>query len=246
MSRLQFECRKYSNLLAIIAGLMSLPTAFISAPAYAGLRNASFETGDFTGWSTTGNTSIQTASFGSQPTQGNFQALVSTTADGTTATPGELEDFLGLEPFSLDHINGAIFSGSALKQEFSAVAGQTLTFSWNFLTNETSQSSEFNGFAFVNINSTEKLADTYSTLIPSNTSFVSETGYRTFSYTIPTTGNYSLGIGVATVGDSFGGFGILVDNATLVPESGSILGLVAVGAMTIGYILKRGKQEHYQ
>lgn len=242
MSRLH-ECRKYSTLLAITAGLISLPTAFISAPAYAGLRNGSFETGDFTGWSTSGNTSIQTASFGSQPTQGNFQALVSTTADGLTATPGELEDFLGLEPFSLDDINGPIFSGSALQQEFSAVAGQTLSFSWNFLTNEASQSPNFNGFAFVKINSTQRLADTFSTLIPSSTSFVSETGYRSFSYTIPTTGNYSLGIGVATVGDAFGGFGILVDNAALVPESGSVVGLVAIGAASLGYTLRRRKHK---
>ncbi|MBD2502147.1 hypothetical protein [Anabaena azotica] len=237
------ECR-YSTLIAITSALISLPTAFITAPAYAGLRNGSFETGDFTGWNTTGNTSIQTANFGSQPTQGNFQALVSTTADGVTATPGELEDFLGVEPFSLDNINGPIFSGSAIKQEFSAVAGQTLTFSWNFLTNEASQSSNFNGFAFVKINSTEKIADTFSTLIPSNTTFVSETGYRTFSYTIPTTGNYSLDIGVATVGDAFGGFGILVDNATLVPESGSIIGLIAIGAASVGYTLKLKKQKY--
>ncbi|MBD2440585.1 PEP-CTERM sorting domain-containing protein [Nostoc sp. FACHB-110] len=241
------ECRNYSTLLAITAGLISLPTAFISAPAYAGLRNGSFETGDFTGWSTTGNTSIKTASFGSQPKQGNFQALVSTTADGRTATPGELEDFLGLEPFSLDNINGPIFSGSALQQEFSAVAGQTLSFNWNFLTNEASQSPNFNGFAFVKINkSTQKLADTFSTLIPSSTFFVSETGYRTFSYTIPTTGNYSLGIGVATVGDAFGGFGILVDNAALVPEPGSVVGLVAIASASLGNTLRRRKKKHYK
>ncbi|MBE9005452.1 PEP-CTERM sorting domain-containing protein [Fortiea sp. LEGE XX443] len=237
MSRFQF------NLLAIAVALISVPTILTSAPAHAALLNGGFENGNFTDWLTVGNTSIQTADFGSNPTEGNFQALISTTADGITATPGELEDFLGLAPFSLDDINGPIFSGSAIQQEFSAVAGQTLSFGWNFLTNEASQSPSFNGFAFVNIDSLERLADTFSTLIPSSTTFLSETGYQTFSYTIPTTGTYSLGIGVATVGDSFGSFGVLVDNAAVVPESDSVVGVLAVGALSFGYMLRRRQKK---
>lgn len=233
MSRFQ------SDLLAIALGIISIPTVFISAPANAALLNGSFETSDFTNWSTIGNTSIETSSFGSEPTEGNFQALVSTTADGLTALPSQLEDFLGLAPFTLDEINGAIFSGSAIQQEFFAVAGQTLSFDWNFLTNEASQSPDFNGFAFVNINSLERLADTFSTLFPSSTAFVNETGYRSFNYTIPTTGTYSVGIGVATVGDPFGNFGILVDNAAVVPESESVGAILAFSVVSFGYTLRR-------
>ena len=40
--------------------------------------NGSFGTGDFTGWSTIGNTSVVTSDFGINPTDGTFQAFIST------------------------------------------------------------------------------------------------------------------------------------------------------------------------
>ena len=40
--------------------------------------NPGFESGNFSGWSTLGNTSIVGSSFGSGPTQGTYQALLST------------------------------------------------------------------------------------------------------------------------------------------------------------------------
>jgi hypothetical protein len=40
--------------------------------------NGSFGTGDFTGWSTIGNTSIVTSDVGISSTNGPFQALIST------------------------------------------------------------------------------------------------------------------------------------------------------------------------
>ena len=42
------------------------------------LINGSFSTGDFNGFSTIGNTSIQTGAFGINPTNGPYQALIST------------------------------------------------------------------------------------------------------------------------------------------------------------------------
>jgi hypothetical protein len=40
--------------------------------------NGSFGTGDFTGWSTIGNTSVVSSSFGISPSSGNFEAFLST------------------------------------------------------------------------------------------------------------------------------------------------------------------------
>jgi hypothetical protein len=40
--------------------------------------NGSFGTGDFSGWSTIGNTSIVTSSFGVEPANGPYQAFLST------------------------------------------------------------------------------------------------------------------------------------------------------------------------
>jgi hypothetical protein len=42
------------------------------------LTNGLFSTGDYSGWSTFGNTTIQTSAFGISPTNGTFQALIST------------------------------------------------------------------------------------------------------------------------------------------------------------------------
>ena len=42
------------------------------------LTNGGFETGNFFGWSTVGNARIETAAFGTGPTEGVFQALLST------------------------------------------------------------------------------------------------------------------------------------------------------------------------
>jgi hypothetical protein len=42
--------------------------------------NGSFGTGDFTGWSTIGNTSVVTSQFGVSPVNGSFQALLSTSS----------------------------------------------------------------------------------------------------------------------------------------------------------------------
>ncbi|MEW6498431.1 MAG: SdrD B-like domain-containing protein, partial [Cyanobacteriota bacterium] len=40
------------------------------------VTNGNFETGNFTSWTTLGNTSIQTSTYGTTPTQGTYQALI--------------------------------------------------------------------------------------------------------------------------------------------------------------------------
>ncbi len=42
------------------------------------LANGMFSTGDFSGWSTIGDTSVVTSSFGIPPTNGTYQALIGT------------------------------------------------------------------------------------------------------------------------------------------------------------------------
>ncbi|GAB1541260.1 hypothetical protein NUACC21_39310 [Scytonema sp. NUACC21] len=177
------------------------------------LANGGFETNDFTGWTTIGSTSIETSEFGSDPREGTFQALLST--GDATFSDEVIEAFLGLEPGSLDNFgNGDAIEGSAIQQTFTAEAGDILTFDWNFLTNEKAQVFPFNDFAFVSINALSELADTRlpSTVISSTTQFFEETGFQTFSFTIPTTGTYILGIGVVDVGDSTIESGLLIDN----------------------------------
>ena len=78
--------------------------------------NGGFETGDFTGWSTLGDTGVQTSAFGSNPTLGIYQTLLTTinsVTDGDPSFSGSdavsssiLEAFLGLSPGYLDTLGG--------------------------------------------------------------------------------------------------------------------------------------------
>jgi hypothetical protein len=181
------------------------------------IENGSFEA-NFTGWATTGNATIQTSSFGVAPTDGTQQALLS--SGGNTVSDSSLEAFLGLSSGSLDGLgNGNATQGSAIRQTFTANAGEVINFNWNFLTDEFTPTF-FNDFSFVAITPVAgaiELADTNSSFVSAlGTGFFEQTGYQSFSFTIPTSGTYVLGLGVVDVSDTVVDSGLLVDNVTLV------------------------------
>ena len=238
---------KHSTLTAFLVNLMSLAGLFGGSPSNAASINGGFETGDFTGWSRIGDTSIQTAnSFVSSPTEGVFEAFLSTASvaddnfnfSGTDAVPNsDLEAFLELESGSLNNFGKVgVFptkEGAAIKQTFTANAGSILSFDYNFLTDEYPQSEYYNSFAFIVLNtSTNKLADTFSNLNSSSTFFNQETGFGSFSTRLPTSGTYTLGLGIVDRGEAFSS-GLLVDNIqiTPIPEPSSMLGLLALAAL---------------
>ncbi len=229
-------------------------TPFPRPSTNATLINGGFETGDFTGWTTLGEISIETSAFGTGPTEGTSQASLSTA--GAAFAGSIIEEFLGLDPGSLDQLGasldvlpfpgGVASQGSAIRQTFTANAGDILTFDWNFLTNETASFIPLNDFSFVSISSLSALGTTFPPAGPlSMTQFFQETGFQPFSFTIPTTGTYTLGIGVTDWRDTTKDSVLLVDNVQLasVPEPTSTLGLLAFGALGAGSVLKR-KQRH--
>jgi hypothetical protein len=247
--------------------------------AWAATLNGGFEDG-FKGWETIGDYRIETSAFGSGPVEGKAEAFLSTAFQevvgidknfnpiiGGNAVPvtfisgfPSLEEFLGLSTFlgdnSLDSIATANpIEGSAIKQTFTAEAGQTFLFSWNFLTNESVAQAavddftypDFNDFAFVSIQSDSSnqlfsLADTVSNFINSSTNFSSETEFNQFSYTIPTTGTYTVGIGVVDVGEATRISGLLIDNVETVPEPSSALVMLVGGALGTASIRMRSKK----
>lgn len=238
---------KHSTLTAWLVSLMSWSSLLGASPSYAVSINGGFETSNFTGWSRIGDTSIQTAnSFGSSPTEGVFEAFLSTASvaddnfnfSGTDAVPSsDVEAFLGLEPGSLNNLGNRdvfpVIEGAAIKQAFAANAGDILSFDYNFLTDEYPQSEYYNSFAFIVLNtSTNELADTFSNLNPSSTFFNQETGFQSFSTVLPTSGTYTLGLGIVDRGEAFSS-GLLVDNVqtTSIPEPSSTLGVLAFAAL---------------
>lgn len=185
------------------------------------IQNGGFETNTFSGWGTIGDTSIETDELGVSPSEGNFQALIKTGASdsGNSVRDSDLEEFLDLTPGVLDLLgNGDVTEGSAIKQTFTADAGDILTLDWNFLTNQATPNETFNDFAFVSLTPlTLELADTTSplfveTLVPD---FSEETGYETISIGIAESGTYTLSFGVVDVGDETVDSGLLVDNVEI-------------------------------
>ncbi|MEQ8995340.1 MAG: PEP-CTERM sorting domain-containing protein [Coleofasciculus sp. B1-GNL1-01] len=233
---------KLSAFAASFVSLVGFSTLFGVESSYASIVNGGFETGNFDGWQTLGDTSIETSAFGSGPKEGDFQALLRT----SSINDFQLESFLGLPSGSLDALgNGDATEGSAIKQTFTAKAGQVVKFHWNFLTDELDFDDDpfsFNDFAFVSLTSLNELGDTSLSFMNSLTEFSDETGFEEFSYVIPTTGTYSLGIGVTDVDNRIFESGLLVDKVAVTPEPASVLGLLAVSVLGAGSAFKRKQQ----
>jgi hypothetical protein len=200
----------------------------------------------FLNWDTTGITSIFGGLAGG-PTEGGAQARIETGDMSTAAVSATaLETFLGIGTGSLAGLgHGTPTTGSAIKQSVSANAGDVLSFEWNFLTDE-GPSTRFNDFSFVTFLALDTLGDVNSsTFIELNDEFADHTGFRTFSATIPSSGIYTLGLGVVHVGDEEISSGLLVDNIVLaggnstVPEPGTLL---LFGSGLVAFVFWRGRQ----
>jgi hypothetical protein len=213
--------------------VIMLTLAVLPNIASADVTNGGFETGDFTGWSTIGVASIETAAYGAGPTEGSYQALV-ISEDGSLVSDSTIETFLGLAAGTLDGlIDDDATAGSAIKQTITASAGDMLTFDWNFLTDE--MVGTVPDFTFVSIVSgtSEILADVgSSTFVSSATTFSNETGFTMFTYTFPTSGTFTLGFGVMHAWDNEVDSGLLLDNVTIIPEPTTIC-LLGLGALSL-------------
>ncbi len=159
-----------------------------------------------------------------------------------------LDTVLGLAGYPTDSLlNYGSVGGSVITTEITVKAGDTLSFAWNFLTNELIDPNlTQNDFAFFTVVPTvspitptvNQLADTTSTFVPSTTmSFQAETGFNTETVTFTSAGTFTLGFGVVDVGDFAGASGLLVDNITLAGQSKGIA-LTAGTSLTLDQLTK--------
>ena len=187
------------------------------------ILNFGFENNSFENWATIGNASIQDKDFGVSPLEGKYNALITTHAAAVTGassepvTPNDLSSFSQLTIDELNTINpnaSLVTEGSAIKTTFNANIGDTVSISWNFLTEETAGGEGgMNDFAFFVLDSPGVLVEfTSSVFTDSNSIFPSETGYKEATLNIEADGEHTLTIGITNVFDTRFGSGLLIDN----------------------------------
>jgi hypothetical protein len=225
-------------------------TAFFCTTGQAALVNGGFENG-LSGWTTLGDASTQAGA-----PQGNARLLLTnadTFSDEVDASglplgpfnrsgnspllvgvPGGLEQQAGFAIGAFDPVGDFAQEGSLAMQSFSAAAGDTLSFLWNFGTRDT-----FADFAFVAIDGLViRLGGVPEALLTGSGDHLLETGFQTFSFQFNTSGLHSLVFGVVDVGDTAIMSSLSVDQVQLrsnsVPEPQSLaLMLMALGLMAL-------------
>jgi len=224
-------------------------------PVSAQVINPSFEDSpDFNGWGTTGSAQIVTASFGKTPPDLLNQALIDNDLTNGSVLVGTLEAALNLSSGTLAGLGqGTVTDGSAFQQTFTTLTPSVVSFRWDFLTSEDPNFSPNNDFAFVTINGNvttlAQFADATITLPfdpsnplppPSTDEYLTETGYKTFTVTLPTAGTNTIGFGVVNVQTNDIASALLVDKVTLIsaapePGSGALLAPLLLLLLAVPY-----------
>ena len=103
--------------LAVTSALLLAATAAASISARADIINGGFESASLAGWQSVGDANVVTASFGTGPAGGTYQAVIE--GGINSASTAALAAFLGISAGSLNALgNGITHGGSAIAQTF--------------------------------------------------------------------------------------------------------------------------------
>lgn len=236
---------------------LSLCTLAVLASLAAGAQAQSLANGDFSadlaGWQVIGDASVQAAALAATPLwlttasadfEDDFPLIAgalnrSGNAAAAVGTLDGVEAFVGLPIGALDPDapNGlAAYEGSAARQTFSAAAGDTLSFRWNFGTSDS-----FEDYAFVVVDGQfSRLAGPVDAILPGTFGNGLQTGEQTFSLNLVGNGTHTLAFGVVDVGDYNLTSTLAVGQVlvTAVPEPAGLALLVA-GLGLLGGVARR-------
>lgn len=213
-----------------VPSLVALCALLVPHVCSAAVVNGNFETGNLSGWTPIGSAKVFGASVGVAPTEGVFQGYLETTGNFTALAPAVVAS-LGVPGSAILGLGaGTPTNGSGISQSLTVSAGDTLTFDWNFLTDELNEEATFNDFGFFTISGSAFLlasrnGSTFNTVSPP-AGFDGQTDWQTQSYTFSSAGTYTLGFGVFNVGDT-GHNSVLLLDAIVIPmpepASGALL-----------------------
>jgi len=222
--------------------LITLCALVPARSSQGGVVNGGFEMGILTGWTLAGSGQATGSGIGVTPTEGIFQGYIETTGNFTVSAPAVAAS-LGVTGPAISGLGAGVpVNGSGLSQNVIVSAGDTLTFDWNFLTDELSESPTFNDFGFFTISGAAYLlasrnSSTYDLVSPP-AGFDGQTDWSTQTYTFPAAGAFTIGFGVFNVGDAGHNSVLLLDGISIsVPEPSSLVlgiaGLVGIGLVAL-------------
>lgn len=213
-----------SIIATTVAGIFAFPALALANPI-----NSGFETGDLTGWTSNGHSTVVSSfSAGSHgtvlPTEGKYFSVT------TGHSPSEAS-YLVSSPFTVE-------------------TGDKFSFGWFFLAGDYMPYNDYGGFVVTMlVNNTPILSDILSTVKAVDDFGFS--GWQTEELTMKVGGNVSFSVYVAEATDSlfnshFGldNFQIIKDGEVQVPIVGT-LPLVALGALSLFGFAARRKGEGF-
>lgn len=243
---------------ALVVALAVIPTIPARAATVEGFESTTLNSGN-----SIGDASIRTPSyFTINPTELTHELLLTTISTAGSHDPGPtqsgtnavsvsaLATFLGVTTASIKDGLVAGQEGSAFQLSLGTLtAGTTISFNYDFLTNDAAPPDGHNDFAFITLTGqsnavvADELAPPQFATTGAGNPFVLETHYQTFSIIVPTTGVYTLGIGVVDGTTTDNSSALLVDNISVnaVPEP-STIGLIIAGGVSCLAMRRRLKK----